>query len=206
MSHRPKDRGWPPAPEPLPAAVVDNHTHLDGVAHYVEPALGHPSVAEMLAAAASVGVDRVVQDGCDLDAAELTARWVEEYPAMLGAVAIHPNEAVLHGGVRDEIGPDGLELDPQPRHELSYDEAFARVANLARRTSRIRAVGETGLDRFRSGPRGFVWQERAFRDHIALAKELDLRRLGPYSTVSPAIESWRTCVPRRAGMSRSLAR
>ena len=36
------------------------------------------------------------------------------------------------------------------------------------------AVGETGLDLFRTGERGAEVQRRAFRDHIALAKELGI--------------------------------
>ncbi|MCL2465180.1 MAG: TatD family hydrolase, partial [Micrococcales bacterium] len=97
-------------------------------------------------------------------------------------------EAVLHawcgggvGGRLDgerptefEIGPDGLPPNPQPRHEVSLDDALARVAAVARANPRIRAIGETGLDFFRAGPRGRQVQIEAFRAHVAMAKELDL--------------------------------
>jgi TatD DNase family protein len=54
-----------------------------------------------------------------------------------------------------------------------YDEAFAEIASLAQ-GERIRVVGETGLDYFRTGPEGRDAQLAAFRDHIALAKEMGL--------------------------------
>jgi TatD DNase family protein len=36
---------------------------------------------------------------------------------------------------------------------------------------RVRAVGETGLDRYRTGPEGWAAQEAAFRAHIRIAKQ-----------------------------------
>jgi len=45
---------------------------------------------------------------------------------------------------------------------------------MAKEQERIRAIGETGLDYYRTGPEGHAAQEQAFRDHIALAKELGL--------------------------------
>jgi TatD DNase family protein len=149
------------------------------------------TVDDHLDRAASVGVTRMVQVGCDLDAvawtaAALTVDAAEPGSAvapdaalrpgrraLLGALAIHPNEAVLHAGVH-EVAPDGLEPDPQERHAVPLDEAIGRVADLARRHERVRAIGETGLDYFRAGPRGRAVQREAFRAHVALAKELDL--------------------------------
>ncbi len=146
---------WPPAPEPLPAPIVDNHTHLDWDG---EP--GDPSVADKLAAAAAAGVTHVVQIGCELASARWTAAAVREHPAMVGGVALHPNEAPLHANGTHASG-------------TSYEDAFAEIAALAR-GERIRVVGETGLDFFRTGPDGVAAQVRAFRDHIVLAKELGL--------------------------------
>lgn len=200
-----RERGWPPDPEPLPVPVVDNHTHLDSIAHVLPDDTPAPTVADHLARAAAVGVDRVVQVGCDLPAARWTdallrgdqAVWGREQadPAraeagtsqdhlvggagaprvgrLLGAVAIHPNEAVLHGGVR-EVGPDGLEPDPRPHHDVPLDDAVAEIAAIARANDRVRAIGETGMDLFRTGARGEAVQREAFRAHVALAKELGL--------------------------------
>jgi TatD DNase family protein len=172
MSRRNRERGWPDPPQPLPVPTVDNHTHLESVLE-VEVEGGPEGLVGHLGAARAVGVTRMVQVGCDLDSAAWTAAAVREHPELLGAIAIHPNEAVLHAGVR-EIAPDGLEPDPQPRHQIPLDEAIAQVEALARAGERIRAIGETGLDCFRAGERGRAVQREAFREHIALAKELGL--------------------------------
>ena len=192
-----RERGWPPDPEPLPVPVVDNHTHLDAIGDVLPEGEPVPSVAEHLARAAAAGVDRVVQVGCDLPAARWTDALLRGAPSaehgvtarqevvtgdehmlggvgrLLGAVAIHPNEAVLHGGVR-EVGPDGLEPDPQPQHDVPLDDAIAEIAAIARSNDRVRAIGETGMDLFRTGARGEAVQREAFRAHVALAKELGL--------------------------------
>lgn len=145
-----REGAWPQPPEGLPVPVVDNHAHLEYPAGDVPR-----TVAESLAAAAAVGVDRVVQIGCELDSARWTAVAVNEYPSMLGGVALHPNEV------------------PGLKAEGTYDAAFAEISQIAQGT-RIRVVGETGLDYFRTGPEGHAAQKDAFRDHIALAKELGL--------------------------------
>lgn len=62
----------------------------------------------------------------------------------------------------------------RPHHEVSLDDAVARVAELAAGEPRVVAIGETGLDNFRTAGRGHAVQREAFRAHIALAKELDL--------------------------------
>ncbi|MBO3088890.1 TatD family hydrolase [Cellulomonas dongxiuzhuiae] len=182
MARKRRETGWPPSPEPLPSPVVDNHTHLESVVGWRaggwdgdvdDAAATPPDVAAHVARAAAVGVTRMVQVGCDLDAVSWTDAAVRAHPALLGAVAIHPNEAVLHAGVR-EVAPDGLEPDPQPRHDVPLDEALAAVAAVARANPRVRAIGETGLDHYRAGPRGREVQREAFRAHVALAKELGL--------------------------------
>jgi len=163
---------WPADPEPLPGPVIDNHTHLESIPDVLDDGVPDPGVLAQLERAAAVGVDAVVQIGCDLDAAEVSVRWAHEHTQIVAGVAIHPNEAVLHAGVR-EIAPDGLEPDPLPRHVISLDDAIGRVAELAR-DPRVRTVGETGLDFFRAGERGRAAQRESFRAHIALAKELGL--------------------------------
>lgn len=151
-TRKPVTRGdWAPTPEPLPSPVVDNHCHLEFEVEGAEPRTVH----ERLAEAERAGVTRVVQIGCDPDSARWTADAVTRFPQMVGGVALHPNDAV-------RLAVAGR-----------YEEEFAAIADLAR-GERIRVVGETGLDYFRTGPEGHSAQERAFRDHIALAKELDL--------------------------------
>ena len=149
-------RDWAAPPEPLPHPVVDNHTHLDMDGTDVTARTPSARLDE----AAAVGVTRAVQIGCDLDGAEWTAQAILADSRLVGGVALHPNEAPLHV---DGTHPSGLD----------YEHAFARIAQLAR-GERMRAVGETGLDYFRSEPPAHAAQQRSFRDHIALAKELGL--------------------------------
>lgn len=203
MAKRTRERGFPADPEPLPVPVVDNHTHLDHIAAVLPDAAPDgeptgeaeqawpPSVADHLARAALAGVDRVVQVGCDLPSARWTVELVgatvapttggtsqrsrpqHEQGRVVGALAIHPNEAVLHAGI-DEVGPDGLTAEPAEHHAVRLDDAIAEIADLAKGNDRIRAIGETGMDLFRTGPQGTQAQRTSFRAHIALAKELGL--------------------------------
>ncbi len=144
---------WPPPPQPLPVAIADNHAHLEW------PAGDQPkTVRERIDDAAAAGIDRIVQIGCELESARWTVAAVDDHPELLGGVALHPNEAPKHADGSHESG-------------INYEDAFAQIAALAR-GERIRVVGETGLDFFRTEPGGRDAQVRAFRDHIALAKEL----------------------------------
>ena len=139
----------PPVPEPLPHPVVDNHCHLDVVRVGDDDPL---PVEEALAAAAEVGVRRIVQIGCDLPGARWAVDAALRHDALVAGVALHPNEA--------------------PRL-ASLDEAMAEIESLAGAHDRVRAVGETGLDHFRTGEEGRALQVESFRRHIDLAKRLD---------------------------------
>ena len=144
----PADRSFPPAPEPLASSVADSHCHLD-LALEGDP----PTVAVAVAAAAAVGVTRIVQIGCDLPGARWAVRVADEHPSVVAAVALHPNEA------------------PRLAATGSLDGALDEIGVLAEHP-RVRAVGETGLDHFRTGEQGRPAQEYSFRRHIALSKRL----------------------------------
>nr|WP_239543624.1 TatD family hydrolase [Glutamicibacter nicotianae] len=138
---------YPPAPEPLPVPVVDNHTHLDFLDGTVKV-----EAADALAAAASVGVKGLIQVGCDVESSEYAVEVANQYPNILAAVAIHPNDAARLA----------------ERGELEV--AIARIEELAA-DSRVRAIGETGLDYFRTGEDGRGAQEYSFREHLRIAVE-----------------------------------
>ncbi|MFG2992313.1 TatD family hydrolase [Streptomyces sp. NPDC048257] len=154
---QPKDAP-PPLPEPLRVAVADSHTHLDMQAGTVE---------EGLAKAASVGVTTVVQVGCDVKGSRWAAETAAAYENVHAAVALHPNEAprIVHGD------PDGWSRQGARAGggESALDEALAEIEALAA-LDHVKAVGETGLDYFRTGPEGMAAQERSFRAHIEIAK------------------------------------
>ncbi|MER8095983.1 TatD family hydrolase [Streptomyces goshikiensis] len=148
----------PPLPEPLRVAVADSHTHLDLQAGTVE---------EGLAKAASVGVTTVVQVGCDVKGSRWAAETAAQYDNVHAAVALHPNEApriVL--GDPDNWSRQGARAGGG---EAALDEALAEIEALAA-LDHVKAVGETGLDYFRTGPEGMAAQERSFRAHIEIAK------------------------------------
>ena len=147
-----RDRSRPPTPEPLPHPVVDNHCHLD-IAD--GPDGSWLSVGEALAAAADVGVTRIVQIGCDLPGARWAVQAAAEHDALVAGVALHPNEA------------------PRLHAEGRLDEALGEIERLAGSSDRVRAVGETGLDYFRTGEEGRGAQQESFRRHIDLARRLD---------------------------------
>ena len=144
-----RDRSRPPAPEPLPRPVVDNHCHLD-IADG-----SWMSVEEALAEAAAVGVPRIVQIGCDLPGARWAVEVAERFDAIVAGVALHPNEA-------PKLAADGR-----------LEEALGTIERLAASSDRVRAVGETGLDYFRTDESGRPAQHESFRRHIDLAKRLD---------------------------------
>jgi TatD DNase family protein len=144
-----RDRERPPAPEPLPHPVVDNHCHLDiadGEWHATEDAI---------AAATAVNVTRIVQIGCDLPGARWAVEAAATHDALVAGVALHPNEA------------------PRLAAAGELDAALAEIERLALTHDKVRAVGETGLDRFRTGEDGRAAQEESFRRHVDLAKRLD---------------------------------
>ncbi|QEO09478.1 TatD family hydrolase [Protaetiibacter larvae] len=144
-------RDYPPLPEALVVPVYDNHTHLemaDG---------GTPlDYREHLDRASSVGVRGVVQVGTDLATSRWSAEVASHEPRVLAAVAIHPNDA-----------PELLATGRLDEHLAGIDELAARP--------RVRAVGETGLDFFRTeGEAERDAQYRSFEAHIEIAKRRGL--------------------------------
>lgn len=137
-----------PLPEPLPITCGDSHAHLEIVTN-TEP--DHPEIARVIAEAAAVGIDRIVQVGYSAEQSDWCVRLADRFPNVVAAVALHPNEAPV---------VDNLESD------------LARIAELAKHP-RVRAIGETGLDFFRTSPDLQDRQRYSFKRHIQLAKELD---------------------------------
>lgn len=142
-----RDVRWPAPPEPLAVPAYDNHAHLE-ISDGDEPR----TLDEQLDLAASVGVIGVVQAGGDIESSRWSADAAAAHPRVLAAVAIHPNEA------------------PAYAEKGMLAEAIAVIDELAVQP-RVRAVGETGLDFFRTGEDGLPAQYESFEAHIALAKK-----------------------------------
>ena len=141
-----RDVSYPVSPEPLVVPVYDNHCHLE-----IEDGEGM-SLDEQLLRAGEVGVAGVVQAGGDIDSSRWSAWAAASHPRVLAAVAIHPNEA------------------PAYAEQGMLDEAIAVIDELAAQP-RVRAIGETGLDFFRTEGEGLPAQCESFEAHIALAKK-----------------------------------
>ncbi|MFV4913485.1 TatD family hydrolase [Microbacterium lacticum] len=141
-----RDVSYPVSPEPLAVPVYDNHCHLE-----IEDGEGM-SLDEQLLRAGEVGVAGVVQAGGDIDSSRWSAWAAASHPRVLAAVAIHPNEA------------------PAYAEQGMLDEAIAVIDELAAQP-RVRAIGETGLDFFRTEGEGLPAQFESFEEHIALAKK-----------------------------------
>ena len=138
----------PPDPLPLSGTTVDAHCHLD---IFTEGGPGGAGVRAVLDRAKAVGIDRIVQVGCDVESSRYSVECANAFPGeVVAAIALHPNDAPRL---------------PDLESELSEIEEMAK-------NPRVRAIGETGLDHFRTPPEKRDVQEYSFRRHIALAKKL----------------------------------
>lgn len=142
-----RNLSYPSAPEPLPFNVPDNHTHMDFKDGKIAV-----TVAQALDAANAVGVPGVIQVGCDVESSEFAVRAAQEDSRVLAAVAIHPNDAARLAATGE------------------LEAALAGIEALAGH-ERVRAIGETGLDYFRTGEEGRPAQEHSFREHIRMARD-----------------------------------
>ncbi len=141
----------PPLPEPLPRPVIDSHCHIDmrgGDEDVLSP-------ADALSKAAAVNVVGIVQVGCSILDVHAAVAMAEEQQGILAAIGIHPNEA------------------PRLAKRGELDAAIATVEQLAVSSPRVRGIGETGMDFFRTeGPDAWAIQEESFRAHIDVARRL----------------------------------
>lgn len=140
-------RHFAPLPEPLPVPTVDSHAHMEIISDTAPDSL---EIREILNEAKSVGIDRVVNVGYNAEQSKWCVAAAEYWnTSVLAAVALHPNEA-----------PVVADLD----HDLAI------IATLAEHP-RVRAIGETGLDYFRTPPELRTRQQESFKWHIELAKK-----------------------------------
>jgi len=142
-----KEREEAPLPEPLNALCIDNHAHLELV---TESEPDSPHIKKILDDAKSVGIDRVIQVGYSAEQSAWGVRCADAFPGrVLAAVALHPNEAP----VVDDLESNLAKIDELAAHP------------------RVRAIGETGLDFFRTEPDLRAKQLYSFKRHIEMAKK-----------------------------------
>ena len=119
--------------------MIDSHTHLE---------LCEPPDAELVAAAASAGVTRIVTVGTDGASCRAALAAAEDFPQVYAAIGRHPNSAT------------------------GFDDAdLAELAALAAHPKCV-AIGETGLDYYRDYASA-ADQKRAFAAQISLARSVE---------------------------------
>lgn len=164
-----KSREWPPLGESLPAEVMDNHTHLPVHDGEIPNAQGFKMPLEQqLENAERVRVSRLITVGCSLPDFEPTIELARQWPQVKAAIAIHPNEAALHAGFIEK-SPDGFEHVLEERH-IPLIAALERVSE-ALSDPEVVAVGETGLDYFRTAGEGREAQRESFEIHLEMARD-----------------------------------
>jgi TatD DNase family protein len=142
---------YPDLPEPLLVGTYDNHTHLE-IADGDQPM----NYQDHLALANQVGILGAVQVGVTLESSKWSAEVAAKDPRLLAAVAIHPNEAARY------------------ENKQALDADIDGIAALAMQ-ERVRAIGETGLDFFRTeSEKGKLFQQHSFERHIQIAKDFNL--------------------------------
>ena len=142
---------YPDLPEPLLVGTYDNHTHLE-IADGDQPM----NFRDHLALANQVGILGAVQVGVTLESSKWSAEVAATDSRLLAAVAIHPNEAARYG------------------NKAALDVDIDGIAALAGQ-ERVRAIGETGLDFFRTeSEQGKSFQQHSFERHIQIAKDFNL--------------------------------
>ena len=131
-------------------ATTETYTHLLSTSEF-----SGLTIADAVARAAAVGVHRLVEVGCDVPSSRAAVEIAEQYPGVIACVAIHPNDAARAGA----------DLPAQ----------LDAVAALVGGSERVRGVGETGLDYYRTtDDQGRRLQRQSFATHLALARDHDL--------------------------------
>jgi len=147
-----KKREYPPLPEKLTTTTVDAHCHLD-----IEDEDIFMSVEDSLAKAKAVGITGIVQVGVDVASSKWAVKTAKEFSQIHATVALHPNDAPV------------IALE---KGESALDEAIAEIAELAKEDV-VKAIGETGVDFYRTSEEGRDFQEKSFRAHIQIANKLN---------------------------------
>ncbi|MGD7788444.1 TatD family hydrolase [Propionibacteriaceae bacterium Y1700] len=139
----------PPDPEALPRPVTDSHCHLDATT-----ALSGLGLEDALSRAAAAGITRIVQVGCDVESSRFAVETAGTCDQVIATVAIHPNDAAR---LADDL-----------------PEAIEQIELLATAHDKVRGVGETGIDHFRTtDEHGRQLQRESFAAHIHIAQQHD---------------------------------
>ena len=119
--------------------LVDSHCHLD----LLDLDLFDNQMENVLAAAKTQGVEGFLTISVNLDDTDKLIQIAERFPQVWTSIGLHPNE--------------------QPGEVPTVEQLLALAQN-----TRVVAIGETGLDYFRTDE-GLAWQQKRFEHHIEAA-------------------------------------
>lgn len=123
--------------------LVDSHCHLDRL----DLTAYNGNLTLALEAAKKIGVEHILCVSIDKENVKKVIEIADSYPNISASVGAHPTEDAT--------------LD------LTYDELIELAAH-----PRVIAIGETGLDYYRSTG-DLTWQQDRFRRHIRAAKKMN---------------------------------
>jgi|CXWL01.1.fsa_nt_gi TatD DNase family protein len=106
---------------------------------------------QVIARAQAAGVHTLINVGCDVPSSKQSVTLAEQYDCCYATVGLHPNDGHLWKG------------------EQTIDE----LRTLVKSSKKVVAIGETGIDYFRSADRAEL-QQTMFRGQCLLAQEFDL--------------------------------
>lgn len=124
--------------------LFDTHAHYDAGRFDADR-------DSLLASLPALGVGWVVNPGCDIPSSQKAVEIARTHPHVYAAVGFQPEECGAY--VPEDLGT---------------------IRALAKENPKVVAIGEIGLDYYWPENPDREQQKRCFRDHMALAQELDL--------------------------------
>ncbi len=129
---------------PLRVELIDTHVHLNFSTY-------EPDLDQVAQRWREAGITQLVHSCCRPGEFDQLQQISARYPEVFLAVGLHPLEASL------------------------WTPAMAdQIQQLAAAEAKVVAIGETGLDFYKSDPTSIDLQFQAFRSQLATARELDL--------------------------------
>lgn len=122
--------------------LVDSHCHLNLIDYNALES----DMDSVVKAAADNGVEHILCVGTHIESSKAAVAIAERYPIVSASIGLHPNESI--------------------EKELTVEEWATWASH-----PKIKAIGETGLDYYRSEG-DLTWQQDRFRTHIRAAKEV----------------------------------
>lgn len=142
--------------------LIDAHSHINFSAY-------KDDAAEVIARAEAENI-WMLAVGSQIDTSRRAVEYAEQYPHIWALVGLHPIHLIDSHVDEHEVGGEGERILFRTRKEKFDPTAYRKLAQHPKTVG----IGECGLDYYRGGGEIRKLQEETFRQHIALAQELDL--------------------------------